>query len=89
MLKEQGRGAVLVQYQSEPTSHGVHWDEKRLRGGKGSLAKRASKSASRDTYWLISPVLAESATSSTPSSATTHVFLENSRPPKVRNPQVN
>jgi hypothetical protein len=32
---------LLVPYQSEPGPHGASWDEKRLSGGKGSLAERA------------------------------------------------
>lgn len=34
---------LLVPYQSEPGPHGANWDEKRLSGGKGSLAERASE----------------------------------------------
>jgi len=32
-----------VPYQSEPGPHGANWDEKRLSGGKGSLAERAAE----------------------------------------------
>jgi hypothetical protein len=34
---------LLVPYQSEPGPHGANWDEKRLSGGKGSLAERAAE----------------------------------------------
>jgi predicted AAA+ superfamily ATPase len=34
---------LLVPYQSEPGPHGASWDEKRLTGGKGSLAERAAE----------------------------------------------
>ncbi len=34
---------LLVLYQSEPGPHGASWDEKRLSGGKGSLAERAAE----------------------------------------------
>jgi predicted AAA+ superfamily ATPase len=34
---------LLVPYQSEPGPNGASWDEKRLSGGRGSLAERASE----------------------------------------------
>jgi hypothetical protein len=34
---------LLVPYQSEPGPHGANWDEKRLSGGKGSLAERSAE----------------------------------------------
>jgi hypothetical protein len=34
---------LLVPYQNEPGPHGANWDEKRLTGGKGSLAQRAAE----------------------------------------------
>lgn len=34
---------LLVPYQNEPGPHGASWDEKRLSGGKGSLAQRAGE----------------------------------------------
>jgi len=34
---------LLVPYQSEPGPHGASWDEKKLSGGKGSLAERVAK----------------------------------------------
>jgi hypothetical protein len=39
---------LLVPYQSEPGPHGPSWDERRLSGGKGSLAERASEKCSQE-----------------------------------------
>ncbi|MFN9630188.1 MAG: hypothetical protein ACK59A_08165 [Cyanobacteriota bacterium] len=39
---------LLVPYQSEPGPQGPAWDERRLTGGKGSLAERAGKKCSQE-----------------------------------------
>ena len=39
---------LLVPYQSEPGPHGPAWDERRLVGGKGSLAERAAEKCSQE-----------------------------------------
>jgi predicted AAA+ superfamily ATPase len=39
---------LLVPYQSEPGPHGPSWDERRLSGGKGSLAERAGEKCSQE-----------------------------------------
>jgi hypothetical protein len=39
---------LLVPYQSEPGPQGPSWDERRLSGGKGSLAERASEKCSQE-----------------------------------------
>jgi hypothetical protein len=39
---------LLVPYQSEPGPHGPSWDERRLSGGKGSLAERAGERCSQE-----------------------------------------
>ena len=39
---------LLVPYQSQPGPQGADWDEKRLSGGKGSLAERASEKCKQE-----------------------------------------
>lgn len=39
---------LLVPYQSEPGPHGPAWDERRLVGGKGSLAERSAEKCSQE-----------------------------------------
>jgi predicted AAA+ superfamily ATPase len=39
---------LLVPYQSEPGPHGPSWDERRLSGGKASLAERAGEKCSQE-----------------------------------------
>ena len=39
---------LLVPYQSEPGPQGPAWDERRLSGGKGSLAERAAEKCSQE-----------------------------------------
>ena len=39
---------LLVPYQTEPGPHGPSWDERRLSGGKGSLAERAAEKCSQE-----------------------------------------
>jgi hypothetical protein len=39
---------LLVPYQSEPGPQGPSWDERRLSGGKGSLAERAAEKCSQE-----------------------------------------
>ena len=41
---------LLVPYQNEPGPDGASWDEKKLSGGKGSLAERAAEKSSKKTF---------------------------------------
>ena len=41
---------LLVPYQSEPGPHGPSWDERRLSGGKGSLAERAAEKCCQEDH---------------------------------------
>jgi hypothetical protein len=41
---------LLLPYQSEPGPHGPSWDERRLSGGKGSLAERAAEKCCQEDH---------------------------------------
>lgn len=44
---------LLVPYQSEPGPHGASWDERRLSGGRGSLAERAAEKCCQEDLLAV------------------------------------